>query len=101
VSGPGVCTFVAPKLEVAFFESLDNEELCVVPFVFIFDKEPSEGLFTGPFNANPLYLLIAELALHHLILDRQLTVYIVFNLLNRRVTPLGFDGLGLILLLRR
>lgn len=81
MGGPGVVALIAVKLEVALFESLHNKELVVVPFVFILVEEPSKCLFARPLHANPLQtLLLAELAWG--VLHRQLSVYIVLNLLD-------------------
>ena len=72
---------VAPKLEVAFLESLDDKELLCIPVVVIFLKEASEGPLVSPFNTDPFQCLLLTL-LHNLILDGQLAVNIVFDLLN-------------------
>ena len=46
--------FVAPKLEVAFFQSFDNKELLAVPVVVVFLKESSKGPLVSPLNTDPL-----------------------------------------------
>ena len=46
--------FVAPKFEVAFFQSLDDKELGTVPLILILNEEASECLLTSPFDTDPL-----------------------------------------------
>lgn len=93
-------TFIAPKLKVTFLQSFYDKELCVIPFILVFYEEPSKCFFTCPFDTNPFkLLLIAKLSLHHLVLNRQLTINVIFNLLYRRVSSLSFCVLLLVLLL--
>lgn len=81
VRRPGVITFVAPKLEVALFESLDDEEFLTVPVIVVFLEESGERSLVCPLNADPLEGLLLR-PHRELILNRQLAINIVFNLLN-------------------
>ena len=84
---PGVVALVALKLKKAFLESLDNEEVFVIPLLRVLSEESCEGLLVRPLDANPLEaLVLAELSCHQLVLDRQFAIHVVLDLLNGRVS---------------
>jgi hypothetical protein len=89
VSGPGVAASVAPVFEVASLQTLYHKELAIVPFAIVFLKEFGEDTLARPFHGDPLKRL--ELALcscSYLVLDGQLSVDIVLDLLDGRVSTL-------------
>jgi hypothetical protein len=86
VSAPCVVALIAPKFKKSFLQALHNKEVLVVPVVTIFLEEPGKGLLRRPLNAYPLEDMVLSVVAHHgLVLDGELSVNVIFNLLDRRV----------------
>ena len=80
---------IAPKLEVTTLQTFNHEKLSVIPSQSIFLKESCKRTLTCPLNTYPFQSLhFTVYACDHLVLNRKLAVYIIFNLLNGRVSTL-------------
>ena len=87
MSAPSVIALITPKFKKPFLKALHNKEVLVVPVVTIFLEEPGNGLLWRPLNANPLEDMVLSVVSHHgLVLDREFSVNVILNLLDRRVS---------------
>ena len=50
MGAPGVPAVLAQELEIPLLQTLNQEELVVVPFVIVFLEELREHLLTSPLN---------------------------------------------------
>jgi hypothetical protein len=86
-----VTALLAQELEIPLLKSFNNEELVVVPLIIVFLEELGEVLLTGPLDGDPFQLLALPLVVKlNMVLNGQLTIYVIFDLLYRRVSTLSF-----------